>query len=54
MLENALLYDAHGQPLLRGKLNSSREWSEVSAFCNTVYRHSYLNSGASISCENRP
>lgn len=37
MLENALLYDAHGQPLLRGKLNSSREWSEVSAFCNAVY-----------------
>lgn len=37
MLENALLYDASGQPLLEGKLNGSREWAEVNAFCNRVY-----------------
>ena len=34
MLENALVYDAQGQPLLNGKLNASREWAEVNAFCN--------------------
>lgn len=37
MLENALVYDAQGQPLLNGKLNASREWAEVNAFCNRVY-----------------
>lgn len=37
MLEHALLYDAQGQPLLSGKLNASREWAEVNAFCNRVY-----------------
>ncbi|WP_418137883.1 helix-turn-helix domain-containing protein [Agrobacterium sp. El2ro-1b] len=37
MLENALVYDVHGQPLLNGKLNASREWAEVNAFCNRVY-----------------
>lgn len=37
MLEQALVYDAQGQPLLSGKLTASREWSEVRAFCNRVY-----------------
>ena len=37
MLEQALLYDAQGQPLLSGKLNASREWAQVNAFCNRVY-----------------
>lgn len=37
MLEHALLYDAQGQPLLSGRLNASREWAEVNAFCNRVY-----------------
>ncbi len=37
MLEHALLYDAQGQPLLSGRLNASRDWSEVNAFCHRVY-----------------
>ena len=37
MLEHALLYDAQGQPLLSGKLNASREWAQVNAFCHRVY-----------------
>lgn len=37
MLQNALLYDAQGQPLLSGKLNASRDWAEVNAFCHRVY-----------------
>jgi hypothetical protein len=37
LLERALLYDAQGQPLLSGKLNASRDWADVNAFCNRVY-----------------
>ncbi len=37
MLETALLEDGQGKPLLSGKLNDSREWSAVNAFCNRTY-----------------
>ena len=37
MLETALLEDGEGNPLLSGKLNDSREWSAVNAFCNRTY-----------------
>lgn len=37
MLEHALVYDAQGQSLLSGRLNASREWAEVNAFCDRVY-----------------
>lgn len=37
MLEHGLLFDAHGRPLLSGKLNASREWAQVNAFCERVY-----------------
>lgn len=37
MLETALLEDGQGKPLLSGKLNGSREWSAVNAFCNRTY-----------------
>ncbi|MCM2291337.1 AraC family transcriptional regulator [Allorhizobium sp. BGMRC 0089] len=37
MLETALLEDGAGKPLLSGKLNDSREWSAVNAFCNRTY-----------------
>ena len=37
MLESALVKDAHGSPLLDGRLNSSREWAEVNAFCHRAY-----------------
>lgn len=37
MLDRALLEDGQGKPLLRGKLNGSREWSEVNAFCHRTY-----------------
>lgn len=37
MLETALLEDGDGKPLLTGKLNGSREWSAVNAFCNRTY-----------------
>ena len=37
MFETALLEDGDGKPLLTGKLNGSREWSAVNAFCNRTY-----------------
>lgn len=37
VLDHALLYDVTGKPLLEGRLNGSREWSEVDAFCHRVY-----------------
>jgi hypothetical protein len=37
MLDSALLNDAHGAPLLDGKLNDSRDWAEVNAFCHKAY-----------------
>lgn len=37
MLERALVQDRHGEDLLRGKLNETREWSVVNAFCNRTY-----------------
>ena len=37
MLDSALLNDAQGAPLLTGKLNDSRDWSEVNAFCHKAY-----------------
>lgn len=37
MLETALVQDRHGEDLLRGKLNETREWSVVNEFCNRTY-----------------
>ncbi len=37
MLETALLQDANGAPLLRDKLNDTREWSVVNDFCHRAY-----------------
>ncbi|SFJ97224.1 AraC family transcriptional regulator [Celeribacter neptunius] len=37
MLETALLQDGSGTPLLQDKLNDTREWSVVNAFCHRAY-----------------
>ncbi len=37
MLEQALVSDVMGRRILNGRLNESRNWSEVNAFCNRVY-----------------
>jgi AraC-like DNA-binding protein len=37
MLEAALLQDGQGKPLLDGRLNNSRDWSAVNAFCHRTY-----------------
>ncbi len=37
MLETALLEDGQGRPLLQGKMNGTRDWAEVNAFCARAY-----------------
>lgn len=37
MLENALLFDAAGQPIRQDQRTHSKDWDEVQEFCREVY-----------------